>query len=317
MAGLREFVLRAGRRIGIRTNQEGFARNGTWRPGTFFFFCVQSDSGVIKKTMSKLICVFCKQNSSNSVSTEHIIPESLWNTKQLLRPGIVCDQCNNYFSREVEKPFLELPEILALRFEEGLPSKRKKIPPIKGILFPDAPVTLHQDIKKAPITVDVPTRFFDRLRNSGEIKLIIPTVTEPPVNTITTRFLAKVALEAMAQKFERDNKMLSDLIKDEQFDPLRNHARRGTTKVWEISIRRIYPSNKSVSNSDGQMVQVVHEYDFLPTKQGEVYFVLALFGIEFSINIGGPYMDGYRIWLKENNEISPLYFGKNKDFEFY
>ena len=50
-------------------------------------------------------CIFCKQDSSNSKNVEHIIPESLGSTKHILGKGIVCDKCNNYFSREVEKTF--------------------------------------------------------------------------------------------------------------------------------------------------------------------------------------------------------------------
>jgi hypothetical protein len=52
-------------------------------------------------------CIFCKNDSSNSKSVEHIIPESLGNTTRTLPKGVVCDTCNNYFARKVEKPFLE------------------------------------------------------------------------------------------------------------------------------------------------------------------------------------------------------------------
>jgi hypothetical protein len=41
--------------------------------------------------------------------------------------------------------------------------------------------------------------------------------------------------------------------------------------------------------------------------ENECYFVLAIFGVEYVINIAGPSIDGYRQWLKENNEKSPLY----------
>lgn len=269
-------------------------------------------------SMGNLNCIFCKRDSSGSVSEEHIIPESLWNTKQLLRPGIVCDQCNNYFSREVERPFLELPEILSMRFEEGIPSKRNKIPPVKGIIFPDAPVLVHRDGKQnhAPITIDVPPIFFNKLNSLNKVELVIPMAKEPPANKTTTRFLAKVALEAMAQRVENNQRMLNFLVNDPQLDALRDHARRGTTDSWEILIRRIYPAERRGYDSNGQEYQVVHEYDFLLTKQSEMYFVFALFGIELAINIGGPYVDGYRLWLEENQEVSPLYFGKNKDSRF-
>lgn len=52
-------------------------------------------------------CIFCKEESSNSRSIEHIIPESLGNKDHVLPPGIVCDKCNNYFARKIEKKILE------------------------------------------------------------------------------------------------------------------------------------------------------------------------------------------------------------------
>src|SRR6267154_1084155 len=51
-------------------------------------------------------CIFCKQNSALSRSVEHIVPESLGNTQHILPIGVVCDACNNYLAREVEKPLL-------------------------------------------------------------------------------------------------------------------------------------------------------------------------------------------------------------------
>ena len=47
-------------------------------------------------------CLFCKQDSSNTKSVEHIIPESLGNKTLILPRGYVCDKCNNYFAIKVE-----------------------------------------------------------------------------------------------------------------------------------------------------------------------------------------------------------------------
>ncbi len=37
--------------------------------------------------------IFCKQEASTSKSVEHIIPESMGNKSNILKPGIVCDKC--------------------------------------------------------------------------------------------------------------------------------------------------------------------------------------------------------------------------------
>ncbi len=79
-------------------------------------------------------CIFCKDDSTNSKSLEHIIPESLGNATLILKPGVVCDKCNNYFAREVDKPFLEHNSIRNLRFEEGILSKKGRIPMLQGII---------------------------------------------------------------------------------------------------------------------------------------------------------------------------------------
>lgn len=52
-------------------------------------------------------CIFCLRTESESASfssEEHIIPESLGNKEYILKPGFVCDKCNNYISR-LEKDF--------------------------------------------------------------------------------------------------------------------------------------------------------------------------------------------------------------------
>ncbi|MDD2177752.1 HNH endonuclease [Acidovorax sp. D2M1] len=73
-------------------------------------------------------CIFCKQDSSTSTSVEHIIPESLGNTEHMLPVGAVCDACNNYFARKVERPVLESPVFRQLRAGMVVPNKKGRIP---------------------------------------------------------------------------------------------------------------------------------------------------------------------------------------------
>lgn len=81
-------------------------------------------------------CIFCKKDGTTSVSKEHIIPESLGNTLHTLPLGVVCDTCNDYFAREVEKPFLESEPVRSLRFEQAIINKRGKIPTLTGVITP-------------------------------------------------------------------------------------------------------------------------------------------------------------------------------------
>ncbi len=92
-------------------------------------------------------CIFCGEESSSSKSVEHIIPESLGGKSHILKQGIVCEKCNNYFAREIENPFQEHSAIKALCFDEGLISKKGIITPIKAVLNQKYEVRLWKDTK--------------------------------------------------------------------------------------------------------------------------------------------------------------------------
>jgi hypothetical protein len=65
-------------------------------------------------------CIFCKQDSKDSKTIEHIIPESLGNKDHILLSGVVCDKCNNYFGLKVEKPLLETDYFKQARFRNSI-----------------------------------------------------------------------------------------------------------------------------------------------------------------------------------------------------
>jgi hypothetical protein len=73
-------------------------------------------------------CIFCKTDSAKSTFVEHILPESLGNHDIVLPKGMVCDQCNNYFSKEIESPVLNSGIIRAIRNSLQIPSKKGRIP---------------------------------------------------------------------------------------------------------------------------------------------------------------------------------------------
>lgn len=255
-------------------------------------------------------CIFCKLDAQKSKSVEHIIPQSLGNTRLVLRPGVVCDQCNNYFSKAVEKPFLESPGIKTMRFHEGLESKKGRVPSIKAMISPGAEVLVTRHPKERATSVAVPTGIFDQVARNQNGFLILPTTGEMPTGLVRSRFLAKVAVESMAARLLDAQQGLDELCDNVELDLIRNHARRGSVDHWAVHTRRLYPAEARVF-VDGQLQQVVHESEFLVTSQGEWYFILVLFGLEFTINLGGPHVDGYLHWLKDNPGKTPLYSGKN------
>lgn len=73
-------------------------------------------------------CIFCKTDSSHSVSVEHIIPESMGNADHVLPRRAVCDGCNGYFARKIEGPLLGAPVFRQLRFGMQIANERGRIP---------------------------------------------------------------------------------------------------------------------------------------------------------------------------------------------
>ncbi|WP_019991051.1 HNH endonuclease [Rudanella lutea] len=258
-------------------------------------------------------CIFCKQESSGSKSVEHIVPESLGNKSYVLPAGIVCDKCNQYFALKIEKILLEQEFFKNFRHRNKIESKRGRIPKGKVIV----PETLYEaDVlltKQQPAIVLLNSESFELVSTGKVDHLIIPYVPKPEKNNQhIARFLGKVTLESFAQRLLVNEEWLEQWINDNQFDLLRNYVRYnlGVTK-WNYNVRQIYAEDEKFFYPDGSYVDMVFESDFLYTRHGELYFTLALKGYEFTINVGGPNLDGYVDWLKENDNDSPLYRSKN------
>lgn len=210
-------------------------------------------------------CIFCKQDSSASRSVEHIIPESLGNTDHVLPVGVVCDGCNQYFARKVERQVLESPMFRLLRLDMGIPNKRGRVPSWR--------------------------------RDDGSMK---------PEYRQMGRFLAKIGLEALAFKTRAIPTWNDEIVDHPSLDELRRFARYNEGDDWPFTTRTLYPVN-AVFDEQGQHFEVLHEFSILLTERSETYLVLAIFGVEMVINLGGRENDGYRRWLDENNWTSPLY----------
>lgn len=267
-------------------------------------------------------CIFCKENSDNSKSIEHIIPESLGNTEHVLNPGWVCDSCNNYFSRKVEAPFLNSNEQIASRFSMAVPSKKQRIPKATGFMLGNQMVLdIFWDREKglclAPACEEDLEKFIQCLKTNKNGSLIIPTVNAPKKTYEVSRFIGKIALEILALGMSDIPESNDELVDKPELDELRNYVRRGKPGfIWPVKIRSIYPATKEFNDQKYGQHQVLHEFDllFIPSKKnsfiGEYYAVVAIFGIEYVINLGAPELDSYNVWLEENGGQSFLQLEK-------
>jgi hypothetical protein len=255
-------------------------------------------------------CIFCKTSSQGSRSVEHIIPEALGNTEHVLPRGVVCDRCNNYFAIKIEQPLLESIHFKNLRGRQQIVSKRGIIPPQRA-LFPALRIPLDLYLDDEGMSVSAARGRDER----AFIKHLLSTTSGtmyllnswPFSSELMSRFLAKIAIEVLAQRLFHVHDWEEALIDDPQLDPLRRFARVGDKPaLWPFHHRRIYEENALVSDG-GQEWQIVHEYDLLYTEERELYCVVCFFGEEFVINMGEPQIESYERWLARHSNHSPLY----------
>ena len=180
------------------------------------------------------------------------------------------------------------------------------------MLLPGFPVTAYREAN-APysLSLELPQEALRQVIHRRAGTLVLPFTESPPTDRVISRFLAKMALEALAHRLLDYPEGVSYLVDEPQLDELRNYARRGQAAEWPHHSRRIYQPEETHHEPDGASYQTVHEFDFLVTPLSEWFFVFALFGLELTINIGGPEIEGYHAWLRENDDASPLYSGKN------
>ena len=262
-------------------------------------------------------CIFCGNDSSCSKSVEHIVPESFGNKSAILRKGIVCDKCNNYFARKVEQPFLESESIRKLRQELQLENKKGKT--IEDYQYPkigdnqvkqisDNNFLIYSTEEKIEKELEPLVQEYQQYLFKSDSLLL-------EENIYLSRLLAKMALEYFVFRCGQTQEVWDYILEDNIFASIRNYARYGGRKIWTYSVRRIYARDATYQGDIFSSIS--WEADFLFTELGEVYFIIAMHGIEYAINLGGPHVDGYREWLKTNNDKSPLYISREEKEENY
>lgn len=266
-------------------------------------------------------CIFCKCNSDNTTSREHIIPESLGNKSHILPTGTVCEKCNNYFAVKIERELLNKPYFKSLRHRNEIPNKKKNLPTETGFInHPEGGLIEVAGVKDNVLEVIIQdTKVFDLVRAGKANTLFIPIISLPSDNDlIISRFLAKVAFEALAYKICKVQGWNEELVENAQYDNIRNFARFGDGKPWPYHLRRIYSEEELfVDLVDGrkpQPYQVLHEFDFLFIEQIHLYFVCAIMGVEYAINIADRTVKHYLNWLELNDNKSPLEKEHQKKF---
>lgn len=213
-------------------------------------------------------CIFCKNNTDDCKSKEHVIPESLGNTDYFLEKGWVCDKCNNYLSRKVEAPFLNSEYGKRSRFEMMVQSKRGRIPVVTGI-HPGSRTSVDfiydgEMLSFCASDLKHEANFIKNLQSHSHGSLYIPAAGNPSHSYETSRFIGMVALEVLAHKFKNIDDWNEEIVQKTELDELRNYVRYGKMRyVWPIHIRRIYPADQEFLETEMPQHQVLHEWDIL------------------------------------------------------
>lgn len=181
-------------------------------------------------------CLFCNLGGP-CTTVEHIIPQSLGNNDLILE-GHVCDQCQNYFGKEIEQFVLTKTPIGAWRVLLGTMTKKGKHPTAdlslprkqKGILpsvHPANDDVLFHAMDDGSIAVSINDDELVRLVAEGK-REHFQFVLTPLVLSMLGRFLCKIGIElcCLADPVEARNS---------RFDQARKFARFGHPKMlWPI-----------------------------------------------------------------------------------
>ncbi|WP_421316993.1 HNH endonuclease [Aeromonas veronii] len=257
-------------------------------------------------------CLFCKESSHDTKGVEHLIPESFGSKKLVLPKGLVCDKCNNYFARKVERPVMSHPSMRNVRGWYQVPNKKGKMPSVLGyIAGTEIQINMKLDKnEKLQIRAEKASEqaivdgYLKDMQTTGEFPpFIFPVDIDPPQQEMS-RFLAMLALEALALRFSYAGDQ--DLIIDEpSFDLIRNYARYGKgVKEWPFHRQVLFPMDTLMRHPEtGEWVQVGFGHDIVITPTPETYVSFNLYGVQFTMNVGGPSIHGYEMWLKDNDPL--------------
>lgn len=184
-------------------------------------------------------CIFCLREGDLFHTIEHIIPESMGNTTDIL-DGAICDQCQNYFGKEIENYILSKTPFGFWRTMAGIKNKKGRIPSYNPTQDPkgggklldfhsatDSGFVVHPADNESVIEIEFENEELIKKVICGQ-KTDFKVVLTPKALVYMGRFLGKIALEYWYKNFGND-------VFRKDFDDLRNYCRNGTTTaMWPV-----------------------------------------------------------------------------------
>ncbi|MCG9968388.1 HNH endonuclease [Pelotomaculum terephthalicicum JT] len=214
-------------------------------------------------------CIFCMSDGPYT-TVEHIIPESLGNTENILT-GVVCDKCQNYFGKEVESYVLSKSPFAFWRVLYNLKSKKGKspyydttLPLIQKGSIPDTHIYNDNNIIFHPANISEESIVEVEI-NDKELQNSILSGNKNKINIMMTpkmliqigRFLGKMALEFLYKAY-------GDEVFDKRYDDIRKYARYGTVKtIWPVlhsSLNKSLINFKIDEDNDSMETRTLYRY---------------------------------------------------------
>ncbi len=246
-------------------------------------------------------CIFCLEESENFNTVEHIIPESLGNTDDILCNAL-CDKCQNYFGKELENFVLSKTPFAFWRTIYGTKSKKGKDPFFdmslskkdKGAIsnyhpFSDSNIVIRPTSfnDEFIIAADICDReILEQIRNGQkqEFNLLLT----PKMLIYIGRFLGKVALEYWHKAFGED-------VFNIKFNELRRYVRYGTkNKIWPV-LRADLNENllKFRAINEIEEERTLYAYTFYEDVQSKaIVFCFDIGSERYSLILNHKYPDG-------------------------
>lgn len=242
-----------------------------------------------------------------------MIPESFGSKRVVLPRGIVCDKCNNYFATKLEGPLLSHESFRNVRAWHQVPSKKGKLPSVRGYIG-GTDIRINLRLINGMLDIQFENEldgrkygpdFIPGLLAAGSNALIFMMHEDHP-KTQMSRFLAKMALEALVYRYLANADFINHLIDEPHFDRIRNFARYGIGGDWPFHQRRIFPVETKMKHPQkNEWVQFGFGHELFFSLKKELFFLFLLYGTEYVINLGGPSIKGYKLWLDIHGQISP------------
>ena len=206
---------------------------------------------------------------------------------------------------------LELPYFISVRHRNIIENKKGRVPIEQGMLLnpSGSKVNFHREKDGNSLSFEEEAAYH-WIKNKSKFTVIALVNEQPPHdNPFISKFLGKVAIEAFAKIGVDVKGGIEDIVSNPGLDPLRNYVRFGTEpKFWPYHVRPIYPETHYFIDKDtNDSYEVLHEFQLFQTTAHQWHLVLVIFGFEYCIDLTGPDTVSYIVWLKKNNNISPLY----------